>query len=135
MSFEHRPRYGASPYQDYFDAAFKAVDLAAVWWSPFLKGVGRSQLEIAGMQSKNARSMIAWGRAVATSRSPAEIVYANVALCESIFGHVGEALPRVSGALTQATQPPAAFEVMAPPAPRRERDLIEISIETQKVAA
>lgn len=131
MNYDTRQRHGASPFQDYFEAAFKAADMASVWWSPFLKGLGRSQLEIAGMQSKNARAVMSWGRAVATSRSPADLVVANVVLCESVIGHFGEAFPRVSGALT----PPAAIELLSSQPPHRERDTLQITDRRQQEAA
>ncbi|MFN0218766.1 MAG: hypothetical protein ACKVP4_08145 [Hyphomicrobium sp.] len=111
-------------YQDYFEQAFAAADACAFWWQPFMKGIGRSQLELATLQSRNAQSLLNWGRAVATSKSPSDIVTANIGLCQSVAGHISEALPRVSGALANVTHPPAAFELLPLPVKRGRDSLI-----------
>ena len=115
----------ASAYQDYFEYTFAAADVASMWWQPWLKGVGRSHLELASMQSRNARAWLQWGRDLTMARSPVDLFAANIRLCETIRDHIGETIPKVSGALSQAAQPPAAFDLIAIPAPRR-RDALEI---------
>jgi hypothetical protein len=132
MKYERLPSSpSASHFQDYFETAFAGADLAASWWQPFLKGVGRSQLELASMQSRNAQAMLQWTRDVAGSRSFLDVISANAALCQALANHVGDAFPKVSGALSQATQPPPAFELLPLPVKRTRDSLVIADTEAQ----
>jgi hypothetical protein len=84
---------------------FRAADVYAVWWQPVLKGLGRSQLEVAAAQSRSAQAWITWSRTVASARSPFDLVDANMALGRAFVDHWTQAAPRVSEALTAATEP------------------------------
>ena len=118
-------RANTSFYKDFFEMTFEATDMMSVWWQPVFKGVGRTHLEIAGLQSKNTQSMMQWGRAIATARQPGDVLIANLEFCRSVLYHCGEAAPRVSGAITTATDPVSAFQVLPLPV-KRTRDSLTI---------
>lgn len=112
-------------YKDYFEMAFEATDILSVWWQPFLKGVGRTHLELASLQSKNAQAMLQWGRQVATARQPGDVIAANLELNRAIASNCKDAMPRVSVALTKAAEPVTAFELLPLPV-KRTRDAMII---------
>mgnify|MGYP000002786836 CR=1 FL=1 len=116
----------SSFYKDYFDMAFEAADMLSIWWQPFLKGVGRTHLELAGLQSRNAQAMLQWGRQVATARQPGDVITANLELTRAIASNCNDAMPRVSVALTKAAEPVAVFELLPLPI-KRTRDSMIIS--------
>ena len=111
MGHQSPPSRGMTAfYQDYFQHAFAAADFSALWWQPLLKGIGRSQLELAGLQSRNAQAVLQWGRAFSASRTPMDLVTANIGLWKAFADNAGEAMPKISAALSQVGKPPAAFE-------------------------
>lgn len=110
-------------YQGYFEMVFAAADITAMWWQPLLKGIGRTHLELSAMQSRNAQAALAWTRDVGAARGVGDLQAANVRFYETVSGHIGDAIPRVSGALTQAAVPPPAFELVEMPV-RQRRDTL-----------
>lgn len=118
-------RANTSFYKDFFEIAFEAADLTSLWWQPVLKGVGRTQLEFAGLQAKTMQSTLAWTRALTTARQPADIVSAHMALCHAVVSHCSDVMPRVSSAINDAAEPVVAFQLLQLPV-RRDRDTLVI---------
>ncbi len=118
-------RANTSFYKDIFQMAFETADVMSFWWQPLVKGVGRAQLEIAGLQAKNLQAAMNWSRAIATAREPDDLLRANVGFCQSVLSHCEEAAPRVSGAMTKAAEPVVGFQLLPLPI-RRNRDEVFI---------
>ncbi len=117
-------RANTAMYKDFFELAFEATDLMSVWWQPVLKGLGRTHLELAGLQSRNLQAAMAWGRAVSTARQPDAVFRANAAFCSAVVAHYQDAVPRVSVALNTATEPVAGFQLLALPVKRSRDELV-----------
>ena len=111
-------------YQDYFEMAFETADIFSFWWQPVFKGFGRTHLELANLQSRNAQAFMTWGRTIASAPFPGAVISANMDLVRALTGHYNEALPRVSGALTKAAEPVTAFELLPLPLKRTHDSLI-----------
>ncbi len=118
-------RANTSFYKDIFQMAFETADVMSFWWQPLVKGVGRAQLEIAGLQAKNLQAAMNWSRAIVTAREPDDLLRANVGFCQSVLTHCEEATPRVSGAMTKAAEPVVGFQLLPLPI-RRNRDEVFI---------
>lgn len=62
MSREFRSGHGpTSPAYDFFQLMFEAADAVSLIWQPFLKGVGRYQLEMAQLGARQSRALIESG--------------------------------------------------------------------------
>ncbi len=110
--------------KDFFEMALEATDMMSVWWQPVLKGFGRTQLEIAGLQSRNMQAAMAWGRAIATARQPDAILRANYTLYSTMLAHFEDAAPRVSIAMKTAAEPVVGVQLLAVPVKRQRDELI-----------
>jgi hypothetical protein len=100
---EYAPKYTSSHYS-FFQALFETVDTTSFFWQPLLRGVGSSQLEMAGLQARQAQAMVHWTHQMMRSRSPMDIADANARLWQTMLGNCVDAAPRVAAAASTATQ-------------------------------
>ena len=68
---EQAPR-NTSPYYSFFQVLFDAIDTTSFFWQPYLKAIGGSQLELAGLQARQAQAVVRWTHQVLRPSSPME---------------------------------------------------------------
>jgi hypothetical protein len=100
---EHAPR-NISPYYSFFQALFDTVDTVSFYWQPLLRAVGSSQLEIAGLQARQAEAIVHWTHQMMRLGPPMDIADANARLWQTMLGNCVDAAPRVAAAASTATQ-------------------------------
>jgi hypothetical protein len=112
---------------DFFNTAFEAADMAATFWQPMLKGVGRTQLELANLNARQGQAFMVWARAISSAPHPMSVMAANAQLFQSMTQGYADFAPRVAAAVSQATEPAAAFEILTLPARAKSRDRIHLN--------
>jgi hypothetical protein len=115
---EHAPR-NTSPYYSFFQALFDTIDTTAFYWQPLLRGVGSGQLEIAGLQARQAQAVVHWTHQMMRCGSPMDIADANARLWQTMLGNCVDVAPRVAAAASTATQSVAPI-VLPLPTPNRD---------------
>jgi hypothetical protein len=118
---EQAPR-NASPYYSFFQVLFDTIDTTAFFWQPYLKAIGSSQLELAGLQASQARAVVRWTHQVFRPSSPMDIVEANAELWQTMVDNCMNAAPRVVAAASTATQ--SVAPIVLPMPPKRSRDTL-----------
>lgn len=103
-----------STYYPFYQMLFEAADTTSFFWQPILKAIGRSQLELAALQARQAEAMIQWTREIMRPGSPMEIVKANARLWTSLADHMAEAVPRMASVVSSATESVAPIVIPAP---------------------
>jgi hypothetical protein len=116
---EHAPR-NTSPYYTFFQVLFDTIDTTAFYWQPLLRAMGSSQLEIAGLQARQAQAMVQWTHQMMRPGSPMDIADANARLWQTMLGNCVDAAPRVAAAASTATQSVAPIVLPLPAAPSRD---------------
>jgi hypothetical protein len=116
---EHAPR-NTSPYYTFFQVLFDTIDTTAFYWQPLLRAVGSSQLEIAGLQARQAQAMVQWTHQMMRPGSPMDIADANARLWQTMLGNCVDAAPRVAAAASTATQSVAPIVLPLPEASSRD---------------
>ena len=115
---EHAPR-NTSPYYTFFQVLFDTIDTTAYYWQPLLRAMGSSQLEIAGLQARQAQAVVHWTHQMMRPASPMDIADANARLWQTMLGNCVDAAPRVAAAASTATQSVAPI-VLPRPTPYRD---------------
>jgi hypothetical protein len=90
-------------YQHFFGAA----DMAAFAWQPALRAMGRVQLDLVHLRSRQARSLMQWGAEMMRPASPFDIWAANARLWEALAEEAVEFNSLVVAALTGTIEPPS----------------------------
>lgn len=116
---EYAPR-NTSPYYTFFQVLFDTIDTTAFYWQPLLRGVGSSQLEMAGLQARQAQAMVHWTHQMMRCGSPMDIADANARLWQALLGNCVDAAPRVAAAANTATQSVGPIVLPLPAAPSRD---------------
>ncbi len=115
----------ASPYFSFFQAAFEAADIASSFWQPWLKTVGRSQLEMASLAARQGQALFRWQRSVIAAKQPGTLIEANIQLFQEMSAEYAAFAPRMAAAVTHASRGLPAMEVVPLPQ-RKSRDQIII---------
>ena len=111
-----------SSYYPFFQMMFDTADTTSFFWQPLLKAVGRSQLELAGLQARQAQALIHWTHQMLQPASPMDVFNANAQLWRTMTEQCVEVVPRVVAAVSSATQ---SVTPIALPAPvKRSRDTL-----------
>jgi len=111
-----------SSYYPFFQMMFETADTASVFWQPLLKAIGRSQLELAGLQARQARAVIHWTHQMLQPSSPMDLFNANAQLWQTMTQQCVEVVPRVVAAVSNATEVVAPIALPAPV--KRSRDTL-----------
>jgi hypothetical protein len=111
-----------SAYYPIYQTVFEAVDMAATFWQPLLKAIGRSQLEFAGMQARQARAVMKWSHEIMRPASPIDVINTNAQLWQAVTEPYVDVVPRVAAAVSTATQ--SVAPVVLPLPARRSRDTL-----------
>jgi len=96
--------------------------MASMFWQPLLKAVGRSQLEVAGLQARQARAIMHWSQQVMQPASPLDLINTNAQLWQTMTEQYVDVVPRVAAAVTTATQ--SVAPVVLPMPGKRSRDTL-----------
>jgi hypothetical protein len=107
-------------YYPVYQALFETADMASMFWQPLLKAVGRSQLEMAGLQARQARAVMQWSQQILQPASPLDLINTNAQLWQTMTEQYVDVVPRVAAAVTTVTQ---SQTVLAMPA-KRSRDTL-----------
>jgi hypothetical protein len=100
---EHAPK-NTSPYYSYFQILFETIDTTSFFWQPYLRAVGSSQLEVAGLQARQAQAFVRWAHQVMRPASPMDLAQANAQLWQAMLDNCAEAAPRVAAAANSVTR-------------------------------
>jgi len=118
---EQVPR-NTSPYYSYFQNLFDTIDTTSFFWQPCLKAIGSSQLELAGLQARQAQAVMRWTHQVVRPSSPAEIADAYSELWQTLIGNCVEAVPRMMAAASTVTR--SVTPIVLPMPERSRRDTL-----------
>ncbi|HEY8195133.1 MAG TPA: hypothetical protein VIF13_08785 [Hyphomicrobium sp.] len=118
---EQAPR-NISPYYSLFQVLFDTVDTTSFFWQPMLKAIGGSQLEMAGLQARQAQAVIHWTHQVLRPASPMDLADANAQLWQTMIENCMDVAPRVAAAASSATQ--SVAPIVLPLPVRRSRDTL-----------
>jgi hypothetical protein len=89
-------------YYDFYRVMFDAMDVTSIFWQPVLKAVGRTQLEYAALQARQARAIVAWGHQLMAPTSPFDLIHANARFWAGFMHDCADAAPRVAAAVETA---------------------------------
>jgi hypothetical protein len=109
-------------YYQMYQALFETADMTSMFWQPLLKAVGRSQLEMASLQARQARAVMQWSQQILQPASPLDLINAHAQLWQTITEQYVDVVPRVAAAVTTVTQP-VGSTVLPMPA-KRPRDTL-----------
>jgi hypothetical protein len=111
-----------SAYYPIYQTVFEAVDMAASFWQPLLKAIGRSQLEFAGMQARQARAVMKWSHEILRPASPLDVINTNAQLWQAVTEQYVDVVPRVAAAVSTATR--SVAPVVLPMPAKQSRDTL-----------
>jgi hypothetical protein len=111
-----------SSYFPFYQALFEAVDVSSAIWQPVLNAIGRSQLDFAGLQARQAQAVLHWAHQIVQPASPLDLFNANAQLWRTMTEQYMEAMPRFAAAVSTATE--AVAPTIRPAPARRPRDTL-----------
>ncbi|WP_045835040.1 hypothetical protein [Hyphomicrobium sp. 99] len=91
-----------SLYYQFYQQAFEMVDTTSIFWQPFLKAAGRTQLEVASLQARQAQAFVYWAHRMMQPATPADVYSAHAELWTTIAGQYMETVPRVAAVVEKA---------------------------------
>jgi hypothetical protein len=112
-----------SPSHYYFQTMFEAADLYSAMWQPWLKSIGRWQLEVSGLGLKQGQAAIAWSHDILRSWTPGDAAAANMRYLEAVSTQVAETSQRLAANVSRAVEAPALSGVVPLPV-KRGHDMI-----------
>lgn len=137
---EHAPR-NTSPYYSFYQTLFDSINSTSFFWQPYLKAIGGSQLELAGLHARQAQAVLRWTHQMFRTSSPVEVAKVNAELWQTMIGNCTEVAPRMFAVASTATQSVAPIVLPMPAKHSRDtlilldREPAEIeSYEERKVA-
>lgn len=120
-SSEYAPR-NTSSYYSFFQTLFDTLDTTSLFWQPYLKAVGGSQLELAGLQARQAQAIVRWTHQMMRPCSPMEIANANAELWQTMISNCADVAPRVAAAASSVTQ--SVAPIVLPKSDKKSRDTL-----------
>jgi len=109
-------------YFEFYYTLFEAADVTSFFWQPVLTAIGRSQLEFAGLQSRQAQAVVHWAHQMLRPASPLDVLNANAQLWRTLGEQAMEVMPRVAAAVDKASE--AVLLREEPETIRRQHDTI-----------
>ena len=116
---EQSPR-NTSPYFSFYQTLFDTIDTTSFFWQPYLKAIGGSQLELAGLQARQAQAVLRWTHQMCRASSPADAAKLSAELWQTMIGNCTEAAPRMFAVASTATQ--SVAPIVLPMPAKRSRD-------------
>jgi len=117
---EQTPR-NTSPYYSFYQTLFDTIDTTSFFWQPYLRAVGGSQLELAGLQARQAQALLRWSHQIVRTSSPADAVRVNADLWQTMMGNCADVAPRMIAAASTASQ---SVPIVLPLPAKRARDTL-----------
>ena len=93
-----------SLYYPFFQYMFEAADVTSSFWQPMLKAIGRTQLEFASLQARQAQAYVYWAHRMMQPASPTDFLNANAQLWATVAEQYIDTVPRVAAAVQTATE-------------------------------
>jgi hypothetical protein len=118
---EQAPR-NTSPYYSFYQILFDTIDTTSFFWQPCLKAIGGSQLELAGLQARQAQAVLRWTHQMLRPSSPMDMANANAELWQTMIENCADVAPRMAAAASTATQ--SIAPIVLPMPARRARDTL-----------
>lgn len=118
---EQSPR-NTSPYFSFYQTLFDTIDTTSFFWQPYLKAIGGSQLELAGLQARQAQAVLRWTHQMCRASSPADAAKLSAELWQTMIGNCSEAAPRMFAVASTATQ--SVAPIVLPMPAKRSRDTL-----------
>lgn len=118
---EQAPR-NTSPYYSFYQILFDTIDTTSFFWQPYLKAIGGSQLELAGLQARQAQAVLRWTHQMLRPSSPMDAVNASAELWQTMIGNCADVAPRMVAAANTATQ--SVAPIVLPMPARQARDTL-----------
>jgi hypothetical protein len=109
-----------SLYYQFYQQAFEMADTTSIFWQPFLKAAGRTQLEVASLQARQAQAFIHWAHRMMQPASPVDVYSAHAQFWTTIAGQYIETVPRVAAAVEKAAE--AVVPTVLPLPSKQNRD-------------
>ncbi len=110
------PAKNTSLYYPFYQYMFEAADVTSMFWQPMLKAIGRTQLEFASLQARQAQAYVRWAHRMLQPTSPADVLDANAQFWTTIAEQSIEAVPLVAAVVETATEAVVAPRVLPLPA-------------------
>ncbi|RUP07567.1 hypothetical protein [Hyphomicrobium sp.] len=121
MAYEEGARStNTSLYYQFYQQAFEMVDATSMFWQPFLKAAGRTQLEVASLQARQAQAFVHWAHRMMQPATPVDVCTAHAEFWAKITGQYIETVPRVAAAVEKAAE--AVTPTVLPLPPKQKRD-------------
>jgi len=114
------PPTSTSLYYQFYQQAFEMVDATSFFWQPFLKAAGRTQLEVASLQARQAQAFVHWAHRMMQPATPVDVLNANAQFWATVTGQYIESVPRVAAAVEKAAE--AVAPKVLPLPPKQTRD-------------
>lgn len=118
---EQAPRK-TSPYYSFYQTLFDTIDTSAFFWQPYLRAIGGSQLELAGLHARQAQAVLRWSHQIVRTASPADAAKVNADLWQTMTGNCADVATRMFAAASTATQ--SVTPVVLPMPARQSRDTL-----------
>jgi len=118
---EQTPR-NTSPYYSFYQNLFDAIDTTSFFWQPYLKAIGGSQLELAGLQARQAQAVLRWTHQMLRPASPMDALNASAELWQTMIGNCADVAPRMVAAASSATR--SVTPIVLPMPARQARDTL-----------
>ncbi|CEJ87572.1 conserved hypothetical protein [Hyphomicrobium sp. GJ21] len=118
---EQSPR-NTSPYFSFYQTLFDTIDTTSFFWQPYLKAIGGSQLELAGLQARQAQAVLRWTHQMCRASSPADAAKLSAELWQTMIGNCTDAAPRMFAVASTATQ--SVAPIVLPMPAKRSRDTL-----------
>lgn len=104
-----------SLYYSAFQYMFEAADMTSCLWQPTLKAIGRTQLELAGLQAKQTRAVVQWAYQWMRPTTPNDFLNANALLWSTMIQQYAEVAPRMAAVVETAAESATNPEVLQLP--------------------
>jgi hypothetical protein len=114
------PSTTTSLYYQFYQQAFEMADTTSVFWQPFLKAAGRTQLEVASLHARQAQAFVYWAHRMMEPATPVDVLSAHAQFWTTVTGQYIETVPRVAAAVEKAAE--AVTPKVMPLLPKPARD-------------
>ncbi|MET1045409.1 MAG: hypothetical protein ABWX70_01690 [Hyphomicrobium sp.] len=104
-----------SIYYPMFQYIFEMADVTSSFWQPLLTSIGRTHLEVAGLQARQTRALVHWTHQLMRPTMPADIFRAHAEFWGTIVQDYADAAPRVAAAVETAAEAVVAPAVVPMP--------------------
>ena len=120
-------RGATTPAHDFFELMFHGADFVSSYWQPYLKSVGRWQLELAQLGAKQARASIELSHRMARAEQPGQVSDALMDYWRELNTTYEDASRNFAAAVARAAPPSVVLEMPLERPPRkRVHDTLEL---------